>query len=180
MTDGPTRGSAPDHFEVDGQLLRQTMGGFATGVTIITTQVDDEPHGMTVNSLTSVSLEPPLLLVCFTRDSRTCQAVQQRGWFVVNILSKRQEALSNRFAKPGEDHFEGGEYHLNELGLPVIPRTLGHLVCEVDTTHLGGDHLILMGRVVHCGPSDGTPLVFYRGRYHGLTGRGREAQLWYW
>lgn len=170
----------PDSFVVNGQLLRETMGGFATGVAIITTQLGDEPHGMTVNSLTSVSLDPPLLLVCFTEDSRTATAVRERGWFVVNILSKRQEGLSNRFARPGEDHFEGGEYELNELDLPVIPRTLGHLVCEVDGTYPGGDHVIVIGRVAHCEPSEGSPLVFYRGRYHGLTGRGREAQLWYW
>ena len=160
--------------------LRDVMGRFATGVAVVTTKVGDELHGMTVNSLTSVSLDPPLLLVCLNSESRTAAAVRERGAFVVNLLSRRQEATSDRFAKSGADHFEGLDLqHVD--GLPVIGRGLGHLICEVDRTVPGGDHLIVVGRVVACEARDDAPLVFYRGRYHDATAPGREAEIdWYW
>ena len=160
--------------------LRDVMGRFATGVAVVTTKVGGKVHGMTVNSLTSVSLDPPLLLVCLHRDSRTAAAVTERGAFVVNLLSRRQEAISDRFARTGTDHFEGLDVELID-DLPVIGKGLGHLVCEVDTTLPGGDHVIVVGRVVRCVPREDAPLVFYRGRYHDATAPGREAEIdWYW
>ncbi|MDP8958164.1 MAG: flavin reductase family protein [Actinomycetota bacterium] len=175
----PDRSAKP--HAVEPRAMRNTMGGFATGVAIVMTKVAEELHGMTVNSLTSVSLEPPLLLVCFTRGSRTAEAVQQRGAFVVNLLNHRQEPLSDRFAKPSEDHFEGVQVELNELGLPVLPGGLGHLVCEVEDMHPGGDHVIAVARVLRCESRQGNPLIFYRGKYHTVSGPGRQAQLqWYW
>jgi flavin reductase (DIM6/NTAB) family NADH-FMN oxidoreductase RutF len=166
---------------VDPRQLRDVMGGFATGVAIVTTRSGDSNHGMTVNSLTSVSLDPPLLLVCLTRDSRTARAVEERGAFVVNLLATPQSALSDRFAKRGEDHFEGRDVTSNDRGLPVLDRGLGWLDCDVDATHDGGDHVIFVGRVVSCEARSGTPLVFFKGRYHEVSGRGTEAALeWYW
>jgi flavin reductase (DIM6/NTAB) family NADH-FMN oxidoreductase RutF len=164
---------------VGAQLLRQTIGGFATGVAVVTTEDDGALHGMTVNSLTSLSLEPPLLLVCLTKGSRTSAAVEHRGAFVVNLLSERQEALSNRFARRGEDHFEGLTLEWTESGLPVLPKGVGRLECEVDRILPGGDHTIVIGRVVGCEPREGAPLAFYRGRYHRIQGDGHAAP-WIW
>jgi flavin reductase (DIM6/NTAB) family NADH-FMN oxidoreductase RutF len=162
-------------------LLRDVMGGFATGVAIVTTRAADGNHGMTVNSLTSVSLEPPLLLVCLTRNSRTATAVAERGAFVVNLLSTPQATLSNAFAKRGVDHFEGANVRLNERDLPVIDRGLGWLDCDVRDVGDGGDHEIVVGEVVGCGAREGTPLVFFRGKYHELSPHAQDADLeWYW
>ncbi|MEX1141080.1 MAG: flavin reductase family protein [Thermoleophilaceae bacterium] len=164
---------------VDATLLRRTMAGFATGVAVVTTEDGGELHGMTVNSLTSVSLEPPLVLVCFTDDARTAAAAARRGAFALHLLSRRQQALSDRFAGRGEDHFEGVDVALDEIGLPVLPGGLGRLTCRVETTYQGGDHVIVVGRVVACEPRDGTPLLFYRGRYHDIhLGAGDTPWLW--
>lgn len=166
---------------VDGATLRAVMGGFATGVTVVTTEMDGELHGMTANSLTSVSMNPPLLLVCFVRDSRTAQAVARRHAFVVNLLDRRQEAVSNRFARQGEDHFAEVEYHINDFGLPVLAGGLGHLVCDVHVVYDGGDHDIVVGLIRYAEARTGKPLVFYRGKYDTLTGHGRDAEfVWYW
>ena len=164
---------------IDAKLFRDVMGGFATGVAIVTTKVEDELHGMTVNSFTSVSLDPTLILVCFMKGARTADAVKRRGAFVVNILEQRQEVLSDRFARRGEDHFEGLDVRLNDHDLPILPGGLGHLVCEVEATYPGGDHDIVVARVLHVEARTGVPLIFFRGQYDTLTGDGRDA-YWYW
>jgi flavin reductase (DIM6/NTAB) family NADH-FMN oxidoreductase RutF len=167
---------------VDASLLRAVMGGFATGVTVVTTAMDGERHGMTANSLTSVSLDPPLILVCFARNARTAEAVVTRGAFVVNILDRAQEALSNRFAKRGEDHFAGVEVAETDDGLPLLPGGIGHLVCDVHGVHEAGDHDIVLGLVREADTTSGAfPLLFFRGRYDTVTGRGSQPEeLWYW
>jgi flavin reductase (DIM6/NTAB) family NADH-FMN oxidoreductase RutF len=164
----------------DAAMFRAVMGGFATGVSIITTTTPDgERHGMTANSLTSVSLAPPLLLICLTRGTRTADAVAQRGAFVVNILREQQDSLSNRFARPGEDHF-AGVATIEHDGLPILKGTLGYVVCRVDAVHPAGDHEIVLGAVEAVSLERGSPLVFYRGRYDTITGAGRDAELsWY-
>lgn len=165
----------------DPKSFRQVMGSFATGVTIVTTAADDGPHGMTVNSLTSVSLRPPLLLVCLTRESRTAAAVMERGKFLINILGTHQEPLSDTFARPREDHFEGVEVQETSEGLPALHAALGHLVCQVRNGHDGGDHHIVVGEVVRASSVEGAPLIFHRGKYDTLTGGGRDAAFdWYW
>ncbi len=164
---------------IDPKLFREVMGGFATGVAIVTTKDRDALHGMTVNSFTSVSLDPTLILVCFAKDARTMQAVRSRGAFVVNILEQRQEVLSDRFARRGEDHFEGIDVRMNGHDLPVLPGGLGHLVCDVETIYSGGDHDVVVGRVLHAEARTGMPLIFFRGQYDTLTGDGRDA-YWYW
>lgn len=164
----------------DAATFRSAMGGFATGVAIVTTATPEGVrHGMTVNSLTSVSLEPLLLLVCLSRGTRTADAVARRGRFVVNILRERQDWLSDRFARPGEDHFEGVavvEYD----HLPVLCGTLGYIVCNTLALHEAGDHDIVVGAVEVAVVERGSPLVFFRGTYDTVTGAGRDAELaWY-
>jgi flavin reductase (DIM6/NTAB) family NADH-FMN oxidoreductase RutF len=157
---------------LDPTTYRKVIGGFATGVSVITTEIDGIRHGMTANSLTSVSLDPLLLLVCFDRDSRTAQAALQRGAFLVNLLSEEQQDLADRFARAGADHFAGLELEPGYDGLPALPGGLGWLACEVDNVHSGGDHIIAVARVVSAEAREGEPLLFFRGRYGR---RRREA-----
>jgi flavin reductase (DIM6/NTAB) family NADH-FMN oxidoreductase RutF len=150
---------------VDAQTFRRVMGSFATGVTVVTTRAGDEFHGMTANSLTSVSLDPLLILVCFARDSRTASAVLEAGMYAVNLLSHAQIGVSNVFARPGEDHFERVPVDVSANGLPLLRGSLGYLECTVDAVHEGGDHVIVVGAVVDCAVRDGQPLVFAGGKY---------------
>lgn len=157
-------------------LFRQVMGGFTTGVAVVTTNDGGELHGMTVNSLTAVSLDPVLILVCLTRDSRSAQAVTACGRFVVNLLAEDQRELSNDFARRGEDHFAGIDVTWTGDGLPVLPGGIGHLVCHVERIDDGGDHLIVLGRVVEAEARSGDPLLFYRGRYGHYTPISRSVR----
>lgn len=150
---------------VDGAVLRAVMGSFTTGVAIVTARHDGADHGMTVNSLTSVSLDPPLVLVCLASDSRTAQAVRSAPAFAVNLLSRDQMTLSNRFARQGLDHFEELVVERADGDIPILLGGLGYLVCGVRDVHPGGDHLVVIGEVRRCCARDGEPLVFYRGRY---------------
>lgn len=157
-------------------LFRQVMGGFATGVAVVTTNDGGELHGMTVNSLTAVSLDPVLLLVCLTRGSRSAQAVTSSGRFVVNLLAEDQRELSNGFARRGEDHFAGIEITRTDDGLPVLPGGIGHLVCHIERVDEGGDHLIVLSQVVEAETRPADPLLFYRGRYGHYTPTSRSIR----
>ncbi|MEW2386448.1 flavin reductase family protein [Micromonospora sp. NPDC047707] len=159
--------------------MRRAMGRFATGVAVITTRMGGVPHGMTVNSLTSVSLDPPLLLVCFNRGARTAECVQASGRFAVNILGARQEQVSNTFARRGENHFDGLDLPSHPTGVPLIPGALAHAVCRVDKVVNGGDHIVVFGLVEDVHEREGAPLLFYGGRYGDLTDRGQTADFWY-
>jgi flavin reductase (DIM6/NTAB) family NADH-FMN oxidoreductase RutF len=164
-----TEAPAPDH-----RVFRDVMGVFATGVAVITTELDGSPQGMTVNSLTSLSASPPQLLVCLTGGTRTAEAVTTRGAFVVNLLTRNQRHLSDRFARPGEEHFEQLPTILTADGLPALPGCGGYIECEVAAVHPGGDHLIVVGQVRACRAAPASPLLFYRGRYHRLGGPGHD------
>lgn len=164
---------------VDPTAMRHTMGRFATGVAVITTEAGGEAHGMTVNSLTSVSLEPPLLLVCVNHGSRSAAAVASSGQFVVNILSKRQQAIALRFAKLGEDHFAGLGLEYGGHRVPVVPQALAHLECDVERTVEAGDHVVVFGAVLDVCVRDGDPLGFYGGRFSDITQHGREPEHWF-
>jgi flavin reductase (DIM6/NTAB) family NADH-FMN oxidoreductase RutF len=157
--------ASPEHTSVDPKVYRDTIGHFATGVAVITTEDETGPQGMTVNSLTSVSLDPTLLLVCLTRGSRTSTAIRSSGAFVVNVLSHRQIDLSNAFARPSEDHFADVEVQTTENGLPALVGNLATVECTVWRTDEGGDHEIVIGEVQACDAEGGDPLVFFSGRY---------------
>ena len=145
------------------------MGCFATGVTIVTTKSVGELYGMTVNSFTSVSLQPPLVLVCLANDARTAAAVQARRWFAVNILEQGQAALSNRFAQLEDDRFAGVEFSLDANDLPILAGCSAHLVCRVHRIDPGGDHIVVLGEVVRAEFRDAAPLLFFRGSYAALA-----------
>jgi flavin reductase (DIM6/NTAB) family NADH-FMN oxidoreductase RutF len=167
---------------MDPSEFRIAMGAFATGVAVVTTEAGGELHGMTINSLTSVSLEPTLLLVCLTRPSRTAAAIDTRREFVVNLLGANQGHVSDIFARPAEDHFaDGALFALDDAGLPRIVGAMAHLACTVEQRHAAGDHTIFVGRVADGSGAPRDPLIFYRGAYDTLSGSPREAELgWYW
>ena len=164
---------------VDPAAMRRTMGRFATGVAIVTTFADGEPHGMTVNSLTSVSLDPPLLLVCLAHDARSADAVTAKGRFVVNVLSRRQQAVALRFAEKGGDHFAGLALEYGHHAVPVIPKALAHLECDVERTVDAGDHVIVFGAVLDVCVREGDPLGFYGGKFSDVTQHGQEPEHWF-
>ncbi|NMI01453.1 flavin reductase family protein [Pseudonocardia acidicola] len=163
---------------VEPLTMRRTMGRFATGVAVVTTEVDGEPHGMTVNSLTSVSLDPPMLLVCLTTGARTTEAVTAAGRFAVSILSARQEQIALRFARRGENHFEGLPLIYGDHSIPVVPDALAHVECTVDRQLVAGDHLVVFGAVQRVCDRDGEPLAFAGGRFADVAVRGHEPVHW--
>lgn len=159
----------PAAAAIDPTLFRKTMGCFATGVTIVTTKSGGEIHGMTVNSFTSVSVQPMLVLICLAKGSQTTAAVQAKGWFVVNILEEKQVELSIRFARQNEDRYAGVNFTLNEYDLPVLPDCVAHLVCRVHRIDPGGDHIIVIGEVVKVALREAAPLLFFRGAYAAVA-----------
>lgn len=164
---------------IDPLAMRQAMGKFATGVAVVTTEVDGAAHGMTVNSVTSVSLDPPLLLVCFNQGARSAEAVTTSGRFVVNILSKRQQAIALRFAQRGEDHFAGLGLEYENHRVPVVPQALAHVECDLERVVEAGDHTIVFGAVTSVCTRDGVPLGFYAGRFSDVVPHGDEPEHWF-
>jgi flavin reductase (DIM6/NTAB) family NADH-FMN oxidoreductase RutF len=154
----------------DPQELRRVMGLFATGVTVITTRdAQHRPFGLTANAVTSLSLEPPLLLICVDRKAETHPHFLDSRCFVVNILAADQEELSRRFAKSGGDKFEGLPHSRNQAGVPILEGTLAHLECAIQETLEGGDHVIHIGRVEHAEARGGSPLCYFQGKYRRLA-----------
>jgi len=154
----------------DGRELRDALGRFATGVTVITAISENEKAvGMTANSFSSVSLDPPLVLWSLQNNSDVYDHFSSPQHFAINILSTEQQAQSNQYAKKGQHDLDPADYRLGKYGAPVIRHALVTFECELETTHQGGDHLIIVGRVreMHERPS-GEPLLFYCGRYREM------------
>ena len=150
--------------------FRRLMGFWATGVSVITAQGDQGPAGATANALSSLSLEPPLALVCFDLSSRTLAAVRESERFGINMLSAGQEDVSRLFAtkKSQEEKFAEIDHHLVQ-GVPVIDDCLAYLVCGLDSELRRGDHVVVVGEVVAGGVDErAVPLVYYRGSYQPL------------
>jgi flavin reductase (DIM6/NTAB) family NADH-FMN oxidoreductase RutF len=154
----------------DTRSLRDAFGCFATGVTIVTARTaEGEPVGLTVNSFSSVSLEPPLLLVCPARDAGSTAVLKQTERFAVNVLGSQDKALSTRFARKGSERFGEDDWRTSEHGLPVLSRALAVFECTREALHDGGDHIVLIGRILHAvyHPLD-DPLLYFRGAYRGI------------
>jgi flavin reductase (DIM6/NTAB) family NADH-FMN oxidoreductase RutF len=160
--------------EVD---FRRLMGFWATGVSVVTAQGDEGPAGATANALSSLSLEPPLALVCFDLSSRTLAAVRDSERFGINMLSSGQEEVSRLFAtkKSQEEKFAEIGHHLIE-GVPVIDDCLAFVVCGLDSELRRGDHVIAIGQVLASGvDEDAAPLLFYRSDYLRLPESDRVS-----
>jgi flavin reductase (DIM6/NTAB) family NADH-FMN oxidoreductase RutF len=154
---------------IDPYEFRQLLGHFATGVTILTTTtVGEQPLGMTANSLSSVSLNPPLISVCVDREADMHPVILQASEFVVNVLASDQEVLARRFSDKHEDRFDGVGYSLSPEGLILLDGALAHVVCQREATYPAGDHTIVLGRVVGGTTHEGHPLLYYRGGYAAL------------
>ncbi len=144
------------------------LGRFATGVTVLTmTGPDHRPHGMTASSLASVSLEPPLVLVCVDHAARLHPLIMSADAFVVNVLASDQEELSRRFADPHDDRFDGVGYRTTN-GLVLLDGALAHIECHRQALYDAGDHTIVLGRVVGGDAREGRPLMYFRGGYAAL------------
>ena len=145
------------------------MGRFATGVTVLTVRdAEGRPAGMTASSLASVSLDPPLVSVCVDHTADLHAFIIAAPDFVVNILESGQEELARRFADQHEDRFAGVGYHLGPDGQVRLDGALAHIECARFTTYAGGDHTIVIGRVIGGDTHDGRPLLYYRGGYAAL------------
>ncbi|MCA9246370.1 MAG: flavin reductase family protein [Planctomycetales bacterium] len=154
----------------DSKLQRKIMGGFATGVTVVTCRVGDELHGMTANAVTSVSLDPPLVLVAVAKSAGFHAQLSAAGSFAMNILTAEQEELSNRFAMKGAKPFDDIPLQTSETGTPVFAEGLGFVECKVAEVLAGGDHDIFLGEIVAGEARDGEPLLYFAGGYRRISG----------
>ena len=157
---------------IDPATFRSVLGRFASGVTIVTVCDNQHyDHGMTVSAFCSLSLEPPLVLVCIER-SASLHAVIANGetasQFAVNILESNQEELARRFAEDHPNRFDGVGFTRGTTGAPIIDNCLAVIECEVQSRHPAGDHTIVIGTVIGSATSEGSPLLYYRGGYATL------------
>jgi flavin reductase (DIM6/NTAB) family NADH-FMN oxidoreductase RutF len=163
-------GSVSPKENLDPQRFRGALGMFATGVTIVTAcHTDAGLIGITANSFSSVSLDPPLVLFSVANTARSLTAFLEAPGFCVNVLRKDQKALSNRFARQGEDKWSGVSYTSGHFGAPILPDTMAAFDCLHYAQYEGGDHRIIVGRVVAMEHNiEGEPLLFFGGRYRVL------------
>ncbi len=159
-----------DLVGADSKSLRNALGCFGTGVTIVTTLGrDNRPVGLTANSFTSVSLDPELLLVCLARSSNSIDHFERAEAFAVNVLHLGQKPLAQRFAEPRDDKFDEAEWERWSTGVPILTDSLANFECAKFAEYDGGDHMILVGRVVRVRfDPDQDPLLYYRGDYREL------------
>jgi len=167
--------SVPRYQTIDQRAMRSVLGMFATGITVVTAG-GDVPHGMTANAFSSVSLEPPLVLVCIGREAVMHDTITDHGAFAVSVLRGCQEQVARHFAnrrRPrGVAQFDAVDWVPgSSTGAPVLVGGLAWLECELETTYDGGDHSIFVGRVLDTGHSDERDaLLFFGGGYHRLVG----------
>jgi len=169
MSSEPAGGSPA---ALTSEEFRRACGRFATGVTIASvTDSAGMPHGLTVSSFTSVSLEPPLILICLGHRVTMIESFRAATHFGINVLSEAQQHLSERFARKGHDRFNGVRWYRGWSGVPLIEGVLAAIECEVHDRFLSGDHDILVGLMVRADVAEGSPLVHFAGRYRRLAGQ---------
>ena len=153
--------------------FRSALRHFAAGVAVVTTRdAEGQPSGLTASAFTSVSLDPPLILVCVDREAVCHPAFEAHGWFAVNVLARDQAHLSRRFALSGGDKFAGLAFRSGLAGLPLLDGVLAALECRLVARHAAGDHTIFIGQVEGAAVEGGHPLVYFQGDYHQLEPRG--------
>src|SRR5262245_30288506 len=160
-----TAGSRP----LEPSEFRNVIGHFASGVTVITTTADGRRHGTTASAVTSLALEPPMLLVCMNRESATGVAMASTGAFAVNILGEAHGELAIRFARKGQDKFDGVEIAEGDCGQPLLAGAIAHLECRVTEQVAAGTHTVFIAEVEAATAQVGAPpLAYYRGRFGRL------------
>jgi flavin reductase (DIM6/NTAB) family NADH-FMN oxidoreductase RutF len=150
--------------------FRRACSRFATGVTIASV-LDNQgtPHGLTVSSFTSVSLEPPLILICLGHAVTSVEWFRASPYFGISVLHDHQREISERFARKGEDRFDGLPWHPGATGMPLLDGALATIECAVERRLTAGDHDILIGLMIEAQVSEGNPLVYYSSRYRRLA-----------
>lgn len=156
-------------MSIDDAQFKLAMSHFASGVTVVTTEHGGKPYGMTVASFASLSLHPPLVLVCIEKTVKTHDAIAAAGKFGVNILAKGQGEVSSRFASRIEDKFAGVQLRKSEMGVPLFANALTTIECSLYDQLPGGDHSIFVGEVVATSAGNGEPLIYYRAGYREIT-----------
>jgi flavin reductase (DIM6/NTAB) family NADH-FMN oxidoreductase RutF/DNA-binding GntR family transcriptional regulator len=162
----------------DGAVFRRVIGNFMSGVVVITTEHDGAPHGMTVSAVSSLSLDPPMLLVCLNSRSGTQEAVHRSGRFAVNILAEDQGHLAEQFARSGSaDKFAGLDTRPGRTGVPILHGALAVVECRVAEVVCGGTHRVFLADVVHAETTEGSPLAYFRGRF-GKFELAQDAEVY--
>jgi flavin reductase (DIM6/NTAB) family NADH-FMN oxidoreductase RutF len=157
---------------IDPREFRRSLGQFASGITIVTTRdKGGQPQGLTASSFCSVSLDPPLVLVCIDNRIEACRAVQEAGFFAVSVLAESQESVSRRFAVGGADKFGGVDLLSGQSGAPLVAGALAHIECTLAAAHVAGDHTIFVGAVERLTATPGRPLLYHASAYHRLLDR---------
>ena len=150
--------------------FRRACGRFATGVTIASVMDrEGSPHGLTVSSFTSVSLEPPLILICLGHAVTMIDLFRESPFFGLNVLAEGQRELSERFARKGHDRFNGLQWYRGATGVPLLPGTLANIECAVERRVSAGDHDIFLAEMVGATVAEGEPLIYYASCYRGLS-----------
>ncbi len=171
MESGPAghRAVNPEPARIDPRLYRRTCAQFTTGITVVTTlDSHGHPHGMTVNSFSSVSLDPPLVLVSVDLRNAILGHFISTSWFAINVLAEHQEDLSRRFSSAAENRFLGLEWSAGISGAPLLEGVLAQLECAVVRTFEAGDHTVLIGEVRSASHRQGKPLVYFDSAYRHL------------
>lgn len=151
--------------------MREVRARFPVGVTVVTTSTEEGLHGLTVSSFATVSLRPPLVLVCIEQGTQSEALIAKAGAFGVSVLAEPQEFLSERFAGHAplvDANFSGVPYHIRATGAPLLDGAIAWFDCRVHATYNGGDHAIFVGRVVAAEEGEGAPLLYYGREYHTL------------
>ncbi|MCG2622638.1 flavin reductase [Arthrobacter sp. I2-34] len=156
------------YAEVDDAVFRNVVGHFASGVTVITAAAGGHLYGSTVSAVSSLSLDPPMMLVCLNRKSSTHGGVLESGRFAVNILAYGQESLAMNFASSKESKYEDVDYSLSPHGIPLLDGALATIECVVEETAVGGTHTVFLARVASADTRPGEPLAYFRGKFGRL------------
>jgi flavin reductase (DIM6/NTAB) family NADH-FMN oxidoreductase RutF len=155
---------------IDDARFKEAMSRFASGVTVVTAEHEGALYGMTVASFASLSLHPPLVIICIEKSVKTHEAIRAAGRFGVSILASTQADVSGKFASKADDKFSGVNIRRGENGLPLIDGAICTLECRVHEQFAGGDHSIFVGEVLDAQTaSDGAPLVYYRSAYREIS-----------
>ena len=156
---------------IDGELYKQLVASWASGVTIVTSRDGERIQGMTVSAFNEVSLDPPLCLVCADKETITNELIQASGVFTVSVLAEEQDALSNKFASKKDEHrrFENLDCETGTTGCARIPDAVAWLDCQVRQTVDAGDHCVYIGEIHAADVSDRPPLLYFRQAYRKLT-----------
>lgn len=155
--------------EIDPRALRDVLGCFATGVAVVTSIGDNaSPVGMTINSFSSVSLDPPLVLWSIGLNAPSRDAYRRHAGFAINMMCAESKDLSMKFATPSDDKFEGVDWTEGHFGIPVLSAAMATLECETQDRIISGDHEIYIGRVLRIDSQDRAPLLFHRGKFASL------------